>query len=82
MLRRQLVHNITLPSAILKRLRNGCAAIAQGYVAIDTETTSLHIMQAELVGVSLALAPGKAAYIPIGHVVETETGIAIAIFVV
>jgi DNA polymerase-1 len=53
-------------------------AIAQGYVAIDTETTSLHIMQAELVGVSLALAPGKAAYIPIGHVVETETGIATA----
>ncbi len=53
-------------------------AIAQGYVAIDTETTSLHIMQAELVGVSLALAPGKAAYIPIGHVLETETNIATA----
>ncbi|MFT4150752.1 MAG: DNA polymerase I, partial [Paracoccaceae bacterium] len=39
----------------------------QGFVAIDTETTSLDEMQAELVGISLALAPGKAAYIPVGH---------------
>ncbi|WP_068084557.1 DNA polymerase I [Polycladidibacter stylochi] len=44
------------------------AAIAQGYVAVDTETTSLDAMQAELVGVSLALAPGKACYIPLAHV--------------
>ncbi|AEM41348.1 DNA polymerase I [Ketogulonicigenium vulgare] len=40
---------------------------AQGYVAFDTETTSLDEMQAELVGVSLALVPGRAAYIPLGH---------------
>ena len=39
-----------------------------GYVAIDTETTSLDEMQAELVGISLATAPGKATYIPVGHV--------------
>ncbi|MGE0748768.1 MAG: DNA polymerase I, partial [Rhodospirillales bacterium] len=42
-------------------------ATAQGLVAIDTETTSLDAMRAELVGVSLALAPGKACYIPLGH---------------
>ena len=38
-----------------------------GRVAIDTETTSLDPMQAELVGVCLATAPGKAAYVPLGH---------------
>lgn len=35
--------------------------------AFDTETTSLNYMQAELVGVSLAVEPGEAAYIPCGH---------------
>jgi len=43
-------------------------AEAQGFVAIDTETTSLDEMRAELVGVSLGLAPGRAAYVPLGHV--------------
>mgnify|MGYP001230470451 FL=1 len=38
-----------------------------GYVAIDTETTSLNDMLAELVGVSLATEIGSACYIPIGH---------------
>lgn len=37
------------------------------YFAFDTETTSLNYMQAELVGVSLAAAPGEAVYIPVGH---------------
>ena len=37
-------------------------------VAIDTETTSLDEMQADLVGISLAVAPGRACYIPLGHV--------------
>jgi DNA polymerase-1 len=36
-------------------------------VAVDTETTSLDYMRAELVGISLAVAPGQAAYIPFGH---------------
>ncbi len=35
--------------------------------AFDTETTSLNYMVAELVGVSLAVAPGKAAYVPVAH---------------
>ena len=36
-------------------------------VAFDTETTSLDYMQAELVGMSFAVAPGKAWYLPVGH---------------
>ena len=45
-----------------------CAQITElGYVAVDTETTSLDEMRAELVGISLATAPGVAAYIPIAH---------------
>jgi DNA polymerase-1 len=36
-------------------------------VAFDTETTSLDYMQAELVGIALAVAPGTAAYIPLRH---------------
>lgn len=35
--------------------------------AIDTETTSLDYMQAELVGLSFSLEAGKAAYVPVGH---------------
>src|SRR6185295_14741074 len=35
--------------------------------AFDTETTSLEYMKAEIVGVSFALAPGKAAYLPLRH---------------
>lgn len=35
--------------------------------AIDTETTSLNYMIADLVGVSVAVEPGHAAYIPVGH---------------
>ena len=38
-----------------------------GHVAVDTETTSLNEMQADLVGISLAVDPGRACYIPIGH---------------
>ena len=37
-------------------------------LAIDTETTGLDSMQAELVGISLAVAPGEACYIPLAHV--------------
>jgi DNA polymerase I len=35
--------------------------------AFDTETTSLEYMLAEIVGVSFAVAPGKAAYLPLRH---------------
>lgn len=39
----------------------------QGHVAVDTETTGLDPMQAELCGVALALAPNEAAYLPLIH---------------
>ena len=35
--------------------------------AFDTETTSLEYMKAEIVGVSFAMSPGKAAYLPLRH---------------
>ncbi len=35
--------------------------------AFDTETTSLNYMEAELVGVSFAIQPGEAAYVPLAH---------------
>jgi DNA polymerase-1 len=37
-------------------------------VALDTETTSLNYMEAEVVGVSLAVADGEACYIPVAHI--------------
>jgi len=43
-------------------------ARARGYVCVDTETTSLDAMQAGLCGVSLAIAPNMACYVPCGHV--------------
>ncbi|MCX7645750.1 MAG: DNA polymerase I [Rhodobacteraceae bacterium] len=39
----------------------------RGWVAIDTETTGLDEMRARLVGISLAVEPGRACYIPLGH---------------
>ena len=36
-------------------------------VALDTETTSLDEQQARLVGISFAIAPGEAAYLPLAH---------------
>lgn len=36
-------------------------------IAVDTETTSLDYMVADLVGISVAVEAGKAAYIPFGH---------------
>jgi DNA polymerase-1 len=38
-----------------------------GYVAVDTETTGLNEMIADLVGISLSIEPGKACYIPLTH---------------
>jgi DNA polymerase-1 len=50
------------------QLEQWCERIAVApLVALDTETTSLAYMRAELVGISLAVTPGEAAYIPVGH---------------
>ncbi len=52
----------------LERLEEWIArAIAARLVAVDTETSSLDAMEADLVGVSLALAPNEACYVPLGH---------------
>ena len=40
---------------------------ARGYVAVDTETTGLNEMRADLVGVSLCVDAGQAAYLPLSH---------------
>ena len=45
-------------------------AYAEGTVAFDTETTALDAVLADLVGISLAVTPGEACYIPVGHVGE------------
>ena len=42
-------------------------AMAARLVAFDTETSALDSIAADLVGVSLALGPGQACYIPLGH---------------
>ena len=42
-------------------------AYARGWVAVDTETTGLDEMKADLVGICLAIEPGEACYIPLLH---------------
>jgi DNA polymerase I len=49
-------------------LRDFLAEIATcGFVAIDTETDGLDALRAPIVGLSLAVAPGRAAYVPLRH---------------
>jgi DNA polymerase-1 len=54
------------------------AALKSGLVAVDTETTSLDSLNADLVGVSLALAEpvagARACYIPLGHTTPRTQG--------
>ena len=50
------------------------AAHKQGFLAVDTETSSLNAAAAELVGISMALAPGKACYVPLRHGGAAVTG--------
>jgi DNA polymerase-1 len=42
-------------------------AHARGWIAVDTETTGLDEMTADLVGVCLAVEPGEACYVPLAH---------------
>jgi DNA polymerase-1 len=46
---------------LVKRLKDA------SHIAFDVETTSTHAMQADLVGISLAVSPHEGYYIPIGH---------------
>lgn len=43
-------------------------ARAQGFMAVDTETSSLNAAAGQLVGLAFALAPGRAFYVPLRHV--------------
>mgnify|MGYP003665457044 FL=1 len=49
--------------------------VAVTYVAVDTETTGLDDMRAELVGISLATDPGVACYIPLNHKASEGDGL-------
>ncbi len=42
-------------------------ANGRGWIAIDTETTGLDDMRADLVGICLCVEPGEAAYVPLTH---------------
>ena len=42
-------------------------ATRSGVLAVDTETDGLDAMQCRLVGISLAVAPGEACYVPLAH---------------
>jgi DNA polymerase-1 len=49
-------------------------AFAAHLVAVDTETSALDAMRAELAGISLGTGPGEACYIPLGHLNEGGGG--------
>ena len=60
----------------MARLEHWIARIREAAeVAIDTETTGLDEMRADLVGISLAVAPGEACYVPVGHVAGESGGL-------
>ncbi len=61
----QIEYETVLEQADLDRWLN--ALRASSLFAFDTETTSVDSMQAELVGVSFAIEPGRAAYVPLAH---------------
>ena len=47
-------------------------ADAEGVVAVDAELSSIDPMRGELIGLSIAVRPGEACYIPIGHRVGAD----------
>ena len=63
----EMATNYTVVQA-QEQLDSMIAAIEEtGHFTFDTETTSLDAMQAELAGLSFAIAPGQAWYLPVGH---------------
>jgi DNA polymerase-1 len=58
---RQTITTLDALDAFIERIRSTCT------YAIDVETTSTDPMQAQLVGISIAVSPEESAYIPIGH---------------
>ncbi len=52
----------------VEALLRWCAALASAEcIALDTETDGLDPLRARLVGISVAVTPGEAAYIPLAH---------------
>ena len=49
------------------QLNDWLQALVGFMIAFDTETTSLDYMEAQIVGVSFAVEPGRAAYVPLTH---------------
>jgi DNA polymerase-1 len=47
--------------------------------AFDTETTSLNVMKAKLVGMSFAWKPGEAYYLPVGHAQGKQLSVEVAL---
>jgi DNA polymerase-1 len=67
-LRAPINHDAYVTVTAAKELDRWIArAREKGLVCVDTETTSLDPMTANLCGVSLAVTPGEACYIPTGH---------------
>jgi DNA polymerase-1 len=68
LLRAPIHHDAYVTVTASKELDKWIArAREKGLVCVDTETTSLDPMTAGLCGVSLAVTPGEACYIPTGH---------------
>jgi DNA polymerase-1 len=61
---RSTYETVTDEAALARWIAAACEA---GHVAFDTETTGLYPMRVDLVGFSLAVAPGKACYVPLAH---------------
>ncbi len=57
----KLIDNLEKLENLMKEAENS------GEISIDTETTSLDVNQAELVGISVSTKIGNASYIPLGH---------------
>ena len=57
---------VTTEDALAQWVAAGTEA---GVVGVDTETDGLDAMRAHLVGLSLAVAPGRACYVPLAHAV-------------
>ena len=47
----------------------------QGFLAVDTETTGLNASAVDLVGISMAIAPGQACYIPLRHGATNDSAV-------
>ncbi|MBI4364458.1 MAG: DNA polymerase I, partial [Candidatus Latescibacteria bacterium] len=59
-------YRVVRSAAELESLARALAG-SREFVAFDTETTGLNPLLADLVGISVALEPGRAFYLPVGH---------------